>query len=199
MSKKKKALVAVFALLGVVALGLAGAVYAKYIASFEKTGGAKIAKWDFEGENSTHEFKCNLDETVTYTNVRAAEEGQPIIIAPGTKGVCEISLSNKNSDVAIHYDIALKDMGTGVPTNLKIHGSPLASANLSGLGGDLAIDQEGKKVEIDWEWPYETGEIVTDGAIVDNQHEGDAADTTDGEGGSNMSLTFIVKGYQIQP
>lgn len=194
MSKKKKALVAVFALLGVVALGLAGVVYAKYIASFERTGGAKIAKWDFKGENTSYEFKCDLDKT--YTNVKAAAEGQPIIIAPGTKGVCEVTLSNKNSEVAVHYDIALKDTGTNVPTNLKVHGASLDSAILSGLGGDLAIGEENKKVQIDWEWPYETGDAVTDGAL---EHEGDADDTEDGEAGANMSLTFVVTGYQKLP
>ena len=189
MSKKKKTAIAALIVLGIVAVGLAAGVYAKYIASFDRAGGAKIAKWDFSGENSEYEFKCDLTET--YTNVRPAAENAPVIIAPGTAGACNVTLSNKKSDVAVDYTITLKE-SDGVPANLLLNG---VSMNNFSAAGTLAIDANATPVNINWTWPYETdsNNDASDGI------SGDTADTTDGEAGKNMTLTFVVKGVQKQP
>ncbi len=190
MSKKKKMLVALFVLLGVAVLGLAGAVYAKYIASLEKTGTAKIAKWTFTADNQNGDVECSLTSTVVDGAIRDADNG--IMIAPGTSGVCEIELKNE-SDVRVKYTIS-KSSFENAPTNLKLNGS--AAADFAAVSDYIEIDGT-KKATITWEWPFQTGDTVTDGAIVDGQKTGDLIDNDDA--GKSMTLKFKVQGVQVNP
>ena len=191
MNKKKKTtLVVVFAFLAIAALGLAGAVYAKYIASFEKDGSATVAKWTFEGDNQDSEIECSLTSTVVDGAIRGADNG--IMIAPGTSGKCEIDLKN-NSDVKVKYTIS-KSSFENAPTNLKLNGS--AAAEFAAVSDYIEIGGT-KKATITWEWPFQTGDAVTDGAIVDGQKTGDLTDN--GDAGKDMTLTFKVQGVQVDP
>lgn len=195
MKKHKTALVAALVVIGVTVLGLAAAVYAKYIASLQASGGATIAKWNFETENSNTTVTCSITSTVVSGTVASGK------IAPGTSGTCTLSLSNTTSEVAVDYTIKANETdSTNIPTNLELSddGSEYSST-LSGFSktGTLAIGDTGTTVTIYWRWPYETG-TVTDGIAT-----GDSADTTNGEaaysGSNQMSIAFDISGVQHNP
>ena len=186
MSKKKKTLVAVFAVLGIAALGLAGVVYAKYIASFTAKGGnAVVAKWAFEADNKTTTVTC--DPAKTYDSDKLFE-GK---IAPGTAGSCSFKLTNTNSEVGVKYTIKLSSdttSGENKPANLELKYDGSAFPE-SGITGTLkAKDATGKTVTIDWEWPYE-------GTATDY----DAKDTADGTNPKTMVFKFDISGVQVEP
>lgn len=197
MSKKKKTAIAALIVLGIVAVGLAAGVYAKYIASLTKTGVAEIAKWAFESENANGNFDCKL--TGTYVSGAIKTENGKVIIAPGTKGECVVKLSNKQSDVAVDYKITADATASTVPTNLKLTGDGNTATTLDSFvkTGTLAIGADDVEVKIGWEWPYETGDAVSSGAIVDNQKSGDTVDNSDAD--KTMTLSFKIQGIQQKP
>ena len=187
MKRKNKTLALALAILGVTALFLGAAVYAKYIASIEgKAASASVAKWAFKEENENKELKCDL--TGTY-NSETLVNGK---IAPGTKGTCEFELSNKNSEVGVDYTITLAKM-TG-PQNVvfKYDGNYVAEGQT--IAGSLKLN-ETKTITVDWEWKYYVS--ATD----------DAEDTIDGRtaagnattGTDKMEVTFNVSGVQADP
>ena len=190
MSKRRTrtALVVAFVVMGVAVLGLAAAVYAKYIASINnKTASAEVAKWAFQDENMNATLSCPLDTTYDPNTLVAGK------IAPGTKGTCEIKLSNKLSEVGVDYTITVSN-ATG-PANLIFKTSEGTTITSGGsFKGKLTPGQDAQTVKIDWEWPYETA-------------NGDDADTLDGRtaagkaanGTKTMNVTFNVSGVQTQP
>ena len=186
MSKKKTALVAALVIFGVAVLGLSAAVYAKYIASLQKTGTATVAKWAFEDENENSTLTCNITSTVVSGTVTSGK------IAPGTSGTCTFTLSNKNSEVAVDY--TLKN-NTNLNANLQLSsdGTTWGAPGDFTKSGTLAIGDTGTTITVYWQWPYETG-AVTDGVAT-----GDAADTTDGENANQMTLGFDISGVQHNP
>lgn len=199
MSKRKKTFVTIAILMAVVALGLAAGVYAKYIASLTKTGGAKVATWEFESENANGSFTCELTGDDYVSGAIKTEDGS-VIIAPGTHGECKVKLSNTQSEVAVDYKITADTANfTNVPKNLKLvgdSGSAVAPASFVKTGS-LAIGASNQEVTIGWDWPYETGDAVTDGAIVDGQKAGDLDDN--GDAGKTMTLSFKIQGVQKKP
>ena len=196
MSKKKKTAVAALIVLGIVVVGLAAGVYAKYIASLTKTGGAEIAKWAFSTDNTTGTITCELDKTYTSTTLSANK------IAPGTSGKCPISVSNANSDVGVHYIIKPKTV-TNQPSNLKFYTDEAHTVELTVNApktGDIAPKTEAAdSFYIYWYWPYESETAETEGVIVDGQKTSDNADTTNGVAAGSMSVTFEIQGIQTQP
>ena len=194
MSKRRTrtALVVAFVVMGVAVLGLAAAVYAKYIASINnKSASAEVAKWAFQDENMSTTLSCPL-ETTYNPNTLVANK-----IAPGTKGTCEIKLSNKLSEVGVDYTITVSN-ATG-PANLIFKTSEGATITSGGsFKGKLTPGQDAQTVKIDWEWPYET---------PDGTSDGDDADTLDGRtaagkaanGTKTMNVTFDVAGVQTKP
>ena len=189
MKKRKTALVVALIVMGVALLGLAAGVYAKYIATFTKEGGAKVATWAFESDNTAQEITCSLTSTVVSGALATAASGGDIIIAPGTSGTCTIELKNTTSEVKVKYEISSPVLN-GAPTNLKLNGA--AADSFTPVTG--YIDMGGTDTAtITWEWPYETG-TPTDGVAP-----GDEDDTDDGEAGGNMTVTFTVKGIQVNP
>ena len=115
MSKKKKTLVAMFAVLGIVALGMGAFVYAKYVSTVTGQGTAQVAKWEFRtaNEGKTDLIKCELGKTY---NAATLANGK---IAPGTEGRCTIKVSNGEGQVGVNYTIAVA--ASGKPTNLKFY------------------------------------------------------------------------------
>lgn len=185
MSKNKKALFAVFAILGIVAVGLTAAVFAKYVSSIEATATAKVAKWAFSTDNTSGTITCTLDATVDKDTLVAGT------IAPGTSGKCPIVISNENSEVDITYEITPGTI-TNKPTNLVFYQDAAhtqafdASNTITGsldAGAKMTSDSP---VYIYWNWAYETT-------------GGDAADIADGENGNTMTMKFNVTGTQVNP
>ena len=190
MSKKRSAVAAAFIVIGVVVLGLAAAVYAKYIASFTATGSATVAKWAFSTDNTSGTVTCVLDKTYDANTLVAGK------IAPGTSGKCPIQISNANTEVGVDYEIKLPSTVANQPTNLKFysdadHNTPITSSDP--ITGNLRPNAAATTVYVYWEWPYETG-AVTNGVAA-----GDSADTTDGAAAATMTLEFEVTGTQVQP
>ena len=186
MSKRKTALVVVFVMAALLSLGLAAAVYAKYISSITKTGTASVAKWAFNTDNTEGEVSCTLDATYDSDTLVANK------IAPGTSGKCPIELSNANTEVGVHYEITPSDV-VNPPKNLKFftdaaHHDEISSSNK--IEGDLAPkDATVKTVYVYWYWPYED--------TSDDTY--DSKDTADGVSASTMTMTFDVSGTQIEP
>lgn len=190
MSKRRTrtTLVVAFVVMGVAVLGLAAAVYAKYIASIQgKSATAEVAKWAFKEENESKTLTCDLSQNY---NTDTLVDGK---IAPGTKGTCDIELSNTESEVGVNYTITIKEVSG--PQNLVFKYKSNELAVDSTVTGKLKVG-ETKTVSISWTWPYETDE----GA-------GDAADTLDGRtaahkattGTDEMKVTFDVTGVQTKP
>ena len=187
MSKKRSAVVAAFIVMGVVVLGLAAAVYAKYISSVTKTGTASVAKWAFTSDNTSGNVTCELDHTYDANTLVAGK------IAPGTSGKCPIEISNAQTEVGINYSIALPSTIAGQPKNMKFYsneGHTVAVTSSAPITGTLAPKAAATTVYIYWEWPYEDDPSTA---------AYDADDTSDGEAAASMTMTFTVTGTQIQP
>lgn len=188
MSKKKGAAVAALIIMGVVVLGLAAAVYAKYLSSITKTGTATVAKWAFTTDNTSGTVVCELDhnyDAATLVNGK---------IAPGTSGKCPIQVSNATSEVGISYSI--KPSATNQPTNLKFYKEASHTTEVSGssaVTGTLNPGAAAQTIYVYWWWPYQTG-TVTDGVAA-----GDTDDTANGTSAAAMTITFDVTGTQVEP
>ena len=189
MSKRRTrtALIVAFVVMGVAVLGLAAAVYAKYVASINnKSASAQVAAWAFQDENMNATLSCPLDTTYDPNTLVAGK------IAPGTKGTCKIQLSNTLSEVGVDYTVTVST-ATG-PTNLIFKNGNKTITSGGSFTGNLTPGQAAQTVKIDWEWPYETT-------------DGDDADTLDGRtaagkavnGKKTMNVTFNVSGVQTRP
>lgn len=182
MTKRKRASLVALAVMCVAVLGLAAAVYAKYISSVTKTGTATVAKWAFTTDNTSGTITCNLDETYDPDTLVAGK------IAPGTSGYCPIAVSNANSEVGITYNIT-PSADANKPTNLKFYKDATHQQAITGtVEGSLAPGATAT-VNVYWQWPYETTPIA----------DGDAADTANGVSAQTMTITFDVTGVQVQP
>lgn len=183
MSKKKKTLVAAFAVLGIAALGMGAFVYAKYVSTVTGTGTAQVAKWEFRSENEgkTDLIKCEPGKTYKATTL---VDGK---MAPGTEGKCAIKVRNGEGQVGVNYTIAVA--ASGKPTNLKFYTDEAHTTALptTGVTGhiDAGVTTPDEKV-IYWLWPYETA-------------GGDATDTSEGENAGSMTIDFAITGVQVQP
>lgn len=184
MSKKKKSLIAVFAILGIAVVGLSAGVLAKYISYVTASGTATVAKWAFTTDNTSGSVTCTVDGTYDGTTLVNGK------IAPGTSGKCPIVISNATSEVGITYTIEPDGEVTNKPTNLVFYkdaGHTQAFSASSTITGSLdAGETMDEPVYVYWNWEYET----------DN---GDTADTTDGTNASTMTMSFKVTGTQVHP
>ena len=190
MSKKKKTLIAVFAILAITVVGLSVGVIAKYVATLtSSTGSARVAKWAFESDNSSAALVCDItDKANINTDTLVADR-----IAPGTTGTCEIELSNENSEVGVTFTITASSV-TGKPTNLTLNYVDSGdSANTGTLAQNTAITgtmvpgETGRKITVNWAWPY------------NNTDANNLIDSADGVAAGQMGITFNVSGEQIQP
>ena len=84
MTKRKRASLVALAVMCVAVLGLAAAVYAKYIASLQVTGNASIAAWKFESDNENATLTCNVTSTVVSGTI-AGDANTTYKIAPGKR------------------------------------------------------------------------------------------------------------------
>ena len=128
MSKKKKTLVAMFAVLGIVALGMGAFVYAKYVSTVTGQGTAQVAKWEF----------------------RTANEA-------GTEGRCTIKVSNGEGQVGVNYTIAVAASGKPTNLKFYTDEAHKTALPTTGVTGhiDAGVTAPDEKV-IYWLWPYET-------------------------------------------
>ena len=182
MSKKKKTLIAVFAILAIALVGLTVGVVAKYIASISKTGTATVAKWAFEGDNSAATLECGPESGISYNADTLADDG---LLAPGTSGTCTLELSNANSQVGVSYTITPSI--TGKPSNLVLSYNGNAFSNSTPITGTMTPGETGKVITIDWTWPY------------NNTDANNLVDSQDGAAGGELSIVFNIAAEQVQP
>lgn len=184
MKKRNRALAVAFIIFGIAALSLIAVVYAKYVSEITKTGTATVAKWSFATDNTSGQITCPLDQTYD-TDTLVADR-----IAPGTSGRCPIVISNANTEVGIEYSISPST--TNKPTNLKFYSDAAHQNEITSsttLTDTLTPGQAATTINIYWYWAYED---ATDDDYDDH-------DTTDGEAGSSMTMTFNITGTQLEP
>ena len=188
MSKKKTTLVVAFVVMGIVVLGLAAAVYAKYIASLTTNSGtATVAKWAFKEENENSTLTCPLEKTYDASTL---VDGK---IAPGTKGTCTFALANTRSEVGVNYTITLTSLSG--PQNLVFKNGGASIVQGGTITGTLAPGASAETITIDWEWPYYTNDADDEEDTIDGRTAAGEAST----GTDTMEVTFDISGVQVQP
>ena len=214
MSKKKKILFAVVALIVVLFALIVGYTYSKYTDSKEVTGSAATASWSFNGAISNTASKTttsiSLAETISKDSIVQGK------IAPGTSGSFQIIINAKGSEVDVDYDVLLKGAESKKPANLYFTCEDLVNAkdenhelikyysladmlkvdnttHKSNMSGTIDKDKNGteKVITVNWEWPYES---TKDGV---SQEVLDAQDTED-SGITNYTFTLNIVGKQAR-
>ena len=192
MTKNKKIIIGLCALVIIVIAFIGGNVLAKYQSQIKGKGVADVAKWSFNvnGNNSsiqTIAINKNYDES-SLTNGK---------IAPGTEGSFDIIIDASGSEVGVDYKVDFLNENNK-PTNLKFKYENKEYSSLqelqSKLVGTINANDETKtkNIKINWIWEYETGRSKQ---IPEN----DRIDTE--EGVKNLDYTFdvVVTGTQVVP
>lgn len=170
-NKTKKIIKLLSVLLLVVVLQTMGYTYAKYLTTENGTGQAEIAKWGFEIVKDGEQTKTV--KLVNTINKDTLVKGK---IAPGTSGTILISLDASKSEVDLDYDVKFANE-KNKPNNITFTYSGVTYKSLSEIttinGKIKYYDPDRvKNIEINWEWPYETGlteEEITRNDALDNQ------------------------------
>lgn len=178
---KKRNLILVFALLFVTVLtgAIVANTYAKYTSTVDATSiNGSVARWSFEFDNSNTILSFNLSQT--YDTDTLVENK----MAPGTSGHITMFLSNANTEVGTEYVVSI--LANNVPVNLKFYSDEAHTSELidDQLSGTLKPG-ESTDVNIYWEWPYESGD--------------DLSDTYDGISASDMTIMATITGTQVAP
>lgn len=193
MSKKKKVIAIVAILLAIVVSFIGGNTYAKYTSKVLGYGYARIADWKFNVNGATDFFPQTIYLTTT-ADAKTLTEGK---IAPGTKGSFSITVDATGTDVGVRYELITESEGIK-PTNLKFKYNGITyntiTELLSNAGGTIYADDTNKirKINIDWEWPYVSGN--NDKEIIEN----DKIDTQSGLEGDYQFEVYVI-GTQIDP
>lgn len=194
MSRKKKVVAIIAILLTILMSFVGGQTYAKYATQIKTQGIAKIATWSFKVNDSIGDIEQMINLASTANNETLVNNK----IAPGTQGSFIIKIDGKGSEVGIRYELGT-NYQDNKPTNLKFkyNGTTYDTmdALLADAGGYIDANDSNKvrEIQIDWEWPYETGTNDTE------KLNGDLADTDDGRTINNFSFEIFVKGTQVMP
>ena len=193
MNKKKKIIAAIAILLAICALFIGGHTYAKYKTEIRAVANGKIASWVFKvnGTDESAQQKIDLGQT---TNEKTLVNGK---IAPGTKGKFNIKIDATGAEVGVKYDITSTSQ-SNQPSNFYYIYDDVRYDNLpellSKLSGNIYLDDETKvrNFEIQWEWPYETGNTTAE------KQEGDRLDNVS-QSSKQFQFDLVVTGTQINP
>jgi hypothetical protein len=197
MKGNKKAIIVIvlLVLLGITT-GYVSSAYAKYASEITgNQGTVKVAKWAFSTDNATQSINVNLKNTVVASSLIANR------IAPGTEGDFALVLTNANTETGVAFTVAFT--ATNKPTNLKLYKTRSGSAGsyvysneitpgTTTITGKLAAeDGTGLNVPIYWQWAYGSSDSVSDTV--------NAADTTNGVAGDDMTIEVTITGIQTNP
>lgn len=193
MSKSKKIVLIIFAIIAIILSFVGGHAYAKYMSRVTGHGTADIASWSFkvnekEEQMQTISLKSTINNSTLLNNK----------IAPGTEGEFQIKLDATNSEVGVNYAIKFENE-TQKPTNLKFtyEGKTYSSlADLQkALTGIINANEQNKTktLTIGWNWKYQTGNTTEEISASD------IIDTRDGKTIDNYSFDIIVSGTQVMP
>ncbi len=193
MTKKKKIIIALAILLGILSSFIGGQVYSKYVARVKGEGIAQVATWQFNVNGQ--------EEQVQTINLQSTSNNQTLVnnkIAPGTSGKFDIIIDATGSDVGINYQVDFRNE-KNKPTNLKFSYNGTEYNSITQLtqvlsGTINSNEQEKRKVfPIQWNWKYQTGSTPEE--ITAN----DKVDTQDAKNISNYEFDIIVSGTQVAP
>lgn len=193
MIKKKKIIISIAILVGILLSFIGGQVYSKYVARVKGEGIAQVATWQFNVNGQ--------EEQVQTIKLQSTSNNQTLVnnkIAPGTSGKFDIIIDATGSDVGINYQVDFRNE-QNKPTNLKFsyNGTEYNSITqlTQVLSGTINSNEEEKRktFSIEWNWKYETGNTPEE--IIEN----DKIDTKDAENISNYEFDIIVSGTQVAP
>ena len=191
MIKKKKIIISIAILVGILLSFIGGQVYSKYVARVKGEGIAQVATWQFNVNGQ--------EEQVQTIKLQSTSNNQTLVnnkIAPGTSGKFDIIIDATGSDVGINYQVDFRNE-QNKPTNLKFsyNGTEYNSITqlTQVLSGTINSNEEEKRktFSIEWNWKYETGNTPEE--ITEN----DKIDTKDAENISNYEFDIIVSGTQV--
>ncbi len=193
MIKKKKIIISIAILVGILLSFIGGQVYSKYVARVKGEGIAQVATWQFNVNGQ--------EEQVQTIKLQSTSNNQTLVnnkIAPGTSGKFDIIIDATGSDVGINYQVDFRNE-QNKPTNLKFsyNGTEYNSITqlTQVLSGTINSNEEEKRktFSIEWNWKYEIGNTPEE--IIEN----DKIDTKDAENISNYEFDIIVSGTQVAP
>lgn len=150
MSSRKRIVLIVAAILGLILLFVAGYTFSKYFQSINGKATADIAAWSFKA-NAGNE-NANLSEIKLTT----ADGGK---IAPGTNGEFKIKVDSIGSDVDVDYKVDISQEKLPANMNFKLKGetqtySTMADLAQAKLKGTLdTSNNQVKTYTIVWDWP----------------------------------------------
>ena len=169
MKKNKLSRLAILVLaLAIVSMMLVAGTYAKYTSAIEGTATGTVAKWAWtigtdtitSGADVTNGFTLNLFDTVLDSDGTSEtdvdETGSTKLIAPGTKGQFQISLTN-DSEVNAQYAIALQETSntSNIPIEYSTNGSTwVTAANLSGVSATAINMGSSANLTLYWRWAF---------------------------------------------
>ena len=193
MSNKKKIVIFIVMILAILFSFLGGHTYAKNMSNIKGNGVADIASWSFKvNENEEKIQTISLKSTVNNSTLVNNK------IAPGTSGNFQIKLDATGSDVAISYVIRFENE-SNKPANLKFKYDNKTYNSITelqeALTGVINTNDESKEkiLDIQWVWPYETGNNAEQIA------KSDQIDTENGKNISNYTFDIVITGTQVRP
>lgn len=192
-SKKRIILLILLLILLVFMFLLGGGSYSKYLTQVEGKGVIEVAKWAFLVNGQTASI-TNINLAKTYKAETLAEN----TIAPGTSGSFDIKIDTTGSEVGINYDVKFENE-KNKPQNLNFTYDGHTVSTIKDLEQYLKgtieanSNEKVKIMTIEWNWPYETGNIADEKALQDVE------DTNDGKLLNEYSFDIIVTGTQVNP
>lgn len=140
-------------------------------------------------------FKEEQSQDIHLLETISAEGLSKRKISPGDSGSFAIVMSVPKSSLDMEYQIKFEDSSKEKPSNLlfQIRGKNQTYATLQELATNLKgkiSKQAKKKIVIDWQWPYETGENKK--SIMEN----DKIDTDEGEKLNCYQFKIVVTGKE---
>ena len=193
MNKKKTALLVICAILAITLSFMIGKTFAKYVSEVKGAGTAEIANWVFK-VNGKEDVVQNVNLLSTYHNETLINNK----VAPGTSGSFNIVVDATGSEVGVDYAIEFLNESQK-PQNLIFIYEDKPYTTIQDLEKDLSgiinANDENKirKVTINWEWQYETGENANE---ID---QNDIIDTNNAKQLENYTFDIHVKGTQVMP
>lgn len=169
---------------------------AKYTTTVNNSGTATVAKWNFQGDNTSASYDLNIAPTADTTTL---VDGK---IAPGTSGYFDIVVTN-TSEVGANVTVALGAVTASgesgvVPAGLKFYTdenyTTEINANNAGtftkngtLTAKTGETTPSLTLRVYWRWQYNVSGSA------------DTADTTAGAAGSTLTIPVTITGTQVEP
>lgn len=192
-SKKRVTLLIILILLITFIVLISGGSYSKYLTQVNGKGVIEVAKWAFLVNGET--------ASVTNINLAKTYKKETLLantIAPGTCGSFDIEIDTTGSEVGIDYKVEFENE-ENKPQNLLFtydgHTVNTVKELEQFLIGKIEANsnEKIKKMTINWNWPYETGNLENEKSLYDKE------DTNDGKILQQYRFDIVVTGMQVKP